>query len=121
MEHIVFGRDGESVAAQYLENLGYRIVERNFRLRTGEIDLIARFGDTIIFIEVKTRHSAKYGQPSEAVTWQKQGKILRTATAYLVRRGWMNSLCRVDVIEILYKKDGTYKLNHIINAFGLDR
>ncbi|MCW5203487.1 YraN family protein [Desulfobulbus sp. US2] len=77
------GRSGEALAAQYLEQQGYIILERNYRLRIGEVDIIARDGEYLVFIEVKTRRSTRFGSPFEAVDARKQQQIVKIASAYL--------------------------------------
>ena len=92
------GADYENKAAQYLETLGYRIVEKNFRCRFGEIDLIAKEGGYLVFIEVKYRAGTQTGEPQEAVDDRKQKKISRTAAWYCrTHRISMEQPCRFDV------------------------
>lgn len=76
------GTDYEQKAAQYLENLGYQVLEKNFRCKMGEIDLIAKDGEYLVFIEVKYRADGKMGQPQEAVDFRKQRKICKAASYY---------------------------------------
>jgi putative endonuclease len=106
------GRAGENRAVNYLKENGYKIAEKNFKTRIGEIDVIAEKDGIIIFIEVKTRSSNAFGEPSEAVNYVKQSKYVKVASEYLIRKGLVDSPCRFDVIEII---DG--KINHIDNAF----
>lgn len=114
------GAWGEDRAALYLRLRGYRIIERNFRCRQGEIDLIARKGDAVVFVEVKLRKNAEHGEAREFVTAAKQRRIVSAAELWL-----MKNRCelqpRFDVIEI-YAPDGTKTLrpqiNHLENAFG---
>lgn len=108
---------GEGQAARYLEKQGYKLVERNFRCKMGEIDLIAWHDGVLCFFEVKTRQSLSFGQPSEAVTRIKQKHIRRTAQVYLLSRNWTHVETRIDVIEILKYGDKTY-IHHIENAVG---
>lgn len=104
----------EQIAAVYLVDHGYKILERNFRCRSGEIDIIARDKKTVVFVEVKYRASAGYGSPLEAVTRQKQRKIIRVAQWYLHIHGYdMSADCRFDVVAI----EGT-EVTLIQNAFG---
>ena len=112
------GKQGETAAAQYLEAKGYDILTRNYRTRSGEIDLIAKQSTTIVFIEVKTRTSTEYGYPAEFVTYRKQQKLLKAALFYLhtVRQDF--SPARFDVIEVLSTPQGLTVKNHIVNAFG---
>lgn len=108
------GKLGEDLATKYLENKGYKILERNFEARQGEIDIIALDlkKEELVFIEVKTRASLRYGNPVEAVNQTKQKHIIQTIKYYLYNRHLENYYIRVDVIEIyLYKH--RYKVNHI--------
>jgi putative endonuclease len=106
------GADYESKACFYLEQKGYVILKRNYRTKTGEIDLIAKDGDCIVFIEVKYRVDAKYGYPREAVNRVKQRKIITTAKCFLKHTGSFNLCCRFDIVEILGEQ-----VNHLLNAF----
>lgn len=110
-----FGRRGEDAACAYLERHGYTVVARNYRCRWGEIDVIAVKGGTLAFVEVKTRHSLKFGTPGMAVTYAKQQKIRTTALHYLQQHGGYNSIS-FDVIEIL-ADGGKAKLRHLPNCF----
>ena len=95
------GEKGELLAKFYLEKKGYTILEQNFRTRYGEIDIIAKLQNEIIFFEVKTRSSTDHGLPCEAVNKAKQRKIRGVANYYLLTAGCDCSKCRIDVIEIL--------------------
>ncbi|MDE5548747.1 MAG: YraN family protein [Clostridia bacterium] len=106
------GIEGENLAVEYLKKSGYKILERNFSNRTGEIDIIAQDGKYIVFVEVKTRENTQFGMPIESVTIQKARKIIRTAECYLLYKKKQNSLCRFDVIEVLRGE-----VNHIKNAY----
>ena len=110
------GAWGEETAAGYLKAHGYRIIERNFSCRIGELDLIALDGDTIVFIEVKTRRSLVYGLPCESITETKKNHILRTIRYYVMVQGIKDRDLRVDVMEVL-SKDGSTYVHHIKNAF----
>ncbi|MBE5809251.1 MAG: YraN family protein, partial [Clostridiales bacterium] len=87
MNRRAMGAMGEARAAKALEDMGYAILAKNYRKRSGEIDLIAMQGDTLAFIEVKARTTARYGQPAEAVTPLKQRRIAETAMAYIAENG----------------------------------
>lgn len=103
----------EDMAAAYLIKRGFSIVDRNYRSRQGEIDIIAREGGYIVFIEVKFRKDGKKGAPEEAVDWKKQEKIRNTARYYLYSHGYGdNTPCRFDVISILGEE-----IHLIFNAF----
>ena len=95
------GNIGEEQVAKYLKDLGYKIVKRNFKTKLGEIDIIAKDGERIVFIEVKKKSSARFGMPREMVTLKKQNAIRKTAEFYLKINGCLNSATRFDVIEIL--------------------
>jgi putative endonuclease len=103
---------GEDLACEYLKNNGYKIIERNFTARQGEIDIIALDKDELVFIEVKTRTSIKYGKPAEAVDSKKQKHLTKTAEYYLYSRNLENEFVRIDIIEI-YIYNNKYKINHI--------
>lgn len=109
------GKIGEDIASDYLEKRGYFILERNFREKTGEIDIIAKRKKLIVFVEVKTRLNTKYGFPSEAVNTTKKRKIQRTSLIYLYKRGFRNVQTRYDIIEIIIEKEKFYRINHIRN------
>ncbi|MBP2646003.1 MAG: protein yraN [Firmicutes bacterium] len=114
----VSGLAGEKLAQEHLIQKGYKILEANYRTATGEIDIIAKTGRTLVFIEVKTRASNRYGNPAEAVTWYKQKKIIKTALWYLKQTAQVDAQVRFDVIEVWLSSAGVQtKLNHIINAF----
>ena len=109
------GKLGEDIATHYLKQKGYTILERNFECRQGEIDIIAIDKKEIVFVEVKTRTSNKYGIPSEAVNRIKQKHILQTIKYYLYIRNLSDEFIRIDIIEV-YIKDSIYKVNHIKQA-----
>jgi putative endonuclease len=94
------GKAGEDAAVQYLRRHGYRILERNYRCRFGEIDLIARDGSMLAFVEVKTRRSQTYGPAAAAVTFQKQRHLIRASQTYLMQKKKTGELCRFDVVTV---------------------
>ncbi len=99
MNQRMVGSAHEACAAEYLTGCGYRILERNFRCRAGEIDLIARDGEYLVFVEVKYRRDPSAGDPLEAVDRKKQRKISRTAAYYCLRAGYGETTpCRFDVV-----------------------
>lgn len=110
------GNLGENIATHYLKQKGYIILDRNFESRQGEIDIIALDKKEIVFIEVKTRTSNKFGTPSEAVNKIKQKHMLQTIKYYLYIRNLSEEFIRIDIIEV-YIKDNEYKVNHIKQAF----
>lgn len=110
------GDIGEQLAAEHLEKLGHKIRDRNYRNRTGEIDIVSVHGGYIVFTEVKARSSLLYGRPGESVNYRKVQKIRRVAEGYLQQNKLWNLQPRFDVIEIVFK-DGETEINHIENAF----
>lgn len=106
------GAKGEFDATAYLKKKKYKILEKNYKNKLGEIDIIAKDKDYLVFVEVKTRSSQFFGRPSEAVTPTKQHKVRMAAQFYLKDKKLYDQPCRFDVIEVL---DG--EINHIENAF----
>ncbi|MBI5047848.1 MAG: YraN family protein [Deltaproteobacteria bacterium] len=112
------GRQGEELAAAFLKQNGYRILENNFRCRYGEIDIIATEGKTLAFIEVKTKTNNKFGPPKLAVDFNKQRQLSKTATAYLIQKKLTNYPARFDVVGISIMENET-EIELIRNAFEL--
>ena len=94
------GKSGEDLAVAELERLGYAILARRYRTRHGEIDIVAGDGDTIVFVEVKTRTTAEFGAAAEALTFAKQRRLTSMAVDYLARNRLTNRPCRFDVVAI---------------------
>ena len=117
MNNKELGKWGEQVAAKFLKKSGFVIIERNYRCRLGEIDLITSAKDKLIFIEVKTRSSSRYGLPGESVNAKKQSKYFQIATYYVNYKKLYSFELRFDVIEIMRESDESYNINHIPNAF----
>lgn len=111
------GESGESMAAVFLKKRGCRILERNFRLKIGEIDIIAREGNTICFIEVKTRRTVAYGAPAESVGRSKRRKLSRMALAYLQSRKLGDTGARFDVVAITLSPGGQPCIEWLKDAF----
>jgi len=116
MDSHELGKAGQKAAEAFLKSKGYEIIDRNFHTRSGELDLVVRDGDYIVFVEVKARKSLEYGYPREAITRTKQKRILKTALAYLTQNHLHNSNIRFDVVEVLLQQGQTYA-SHIENAF----
>jgi putative endonuclease len=114
---IKLGAQGEDLAADYLTTQGYIILARNFRKKSGEIDIIARDGEWLVFIEVKTRTNLLFGQPYEAVTLKKQAQISRGALAYITINKLHNQAMRFDVISVLIQTNGKTEINHLPGCF----
>ncbi len=116
MNNYQIGKRGEFLAQRHLMEIGYEIIEVNYRCNIGEIDIIARKDKYIVFIEVKTRRSSKYGLPYESVSIHKQKTIRRVATYYLKVNGLTDRNCRFDVVSIEKKSLG-YICEVIQDAF----
>jgi len=112
------GQTGESLAAWYLKKNGYKIIEQNYRTPLGEIDIIAREKKIIVFVEVKSRRSVRFGNPKWAVTPQKQRKISRVALQYLKSTRQMNKSARFDVVAVSSNRDEP-QIEIVKNAFEL--
>ncbi len=118
-ENLLLGKTGEELAASLLKENGYKILARNFKTRIGEIDIIARDKDTISFVEVKTRHSDKFGLPQEAISSSKQRQISKAALVYLKDNNLLNKKARFDVVSILFSGKEP-KMDLIKDAFELE-
>ena len=114
---INLGAQGEDLATDYLKTKAFKILVRNYRQKTGEIDIIARDGECLVFIEVKTRTSLRFGQPYEAVTPKKQAQINRVALDYITRNKLHNQPMRFDVVSVLIQKNGKTDINHLPSCF----
>jgi TIGR00252 family protein len=112
-----FGNWGERLAANFLQNQGYRLIERNFRCPYGEIDLIAKEGPIWCFVEVKTRNSPSFGYGYDSVTRIKQKHIVKVAQYYLNKAGLYEDPARFDVVSIDFISTVDYKIQLIRNAF----
>jgi len=113
------GRQGEILARDYLARAGYTILEHNYRSRGGELDIIAEEGETLVFVEVKTRKDTAFGSPFEAVTTKKQRQMARVALEYLVRQGGQERPARFDVVAVTFAGT-TPRIELMRNAFGLE-
>jgi putative endonuclease len=118
------GRQGEEIAAGYLAGHGYSVSARNWRTRTGEIDIVARSGEWLVFVEVRTRRASRgattplLGAPEESVTPRKQLQLIAMAEAYLFELPW-DGPWRIDVIALEVRGDGSVaRLNHLQDAVG---
>ena len=113
---------GESLAVEHLKARGCKVLARNYRAGRGEIDLIVKDGQFIVFVEVKTRRSLKFGVPQAAVTQQKQRQISKIALTYLQSKNLWDVPCRFDVIGIhLSYQYELLRLEHIESAFDFQR
>jgi len=112
------GRQGETLAAEYLQQQGYEILQRNYRWAHGEIDIIASKHDTLIFVEVKAAQQAEFGSPASWVDERKQKQIGKAAQHYLFEHEIQNVDCRFDVIALTAVR-GEWQIEHIESAFWL--
>lgn len=113
----VIGAEGERAAAEFLEARGYRILDRNYRTRLGELDLVADEGGTLVFVEVKVRRNDRFGGPAAAITPAKQARIARLAQQYVVSRRLGGRPCRFDVVLIRGADPGTRRIELLPGAF----
>ena len=107
------GREGEQVAAEYLERVGLRVLDRNWRCAEGEIDIVAAERQVMVVCEVKTRSSTRFGTPLEVVTRHKQARLRRLAMRWLVAHGVLFDEVRIDVIGLIRDKAGHYEIEHV--------
>jgi len=115
------GYQGEEIASAFLTARGYRILERNFRCKGGEVDIIVREprDKCLVFVEVKARRNLSYGVPQLAVTPFKQRQISKAALTWIARHNQHDQNARFDVIAILLDSGGRHTVEHIVNAFEL--
>ena len=111
------GRRGEQLAAIFLKKQRHRVVARNYTCSVGEIDLITLDGDTVVFVEVKTRTSRELAAPQDAVNRRKQRKIIRVAQFFIQQTGSQERACRFDIIAVTINDDGQPEIEHFANAF----
>ena len=113
------GRRGEEEAVRYLRSRGYHILARGFRISRGEVDIIARQGETIVFVEVRTRGRTKFGLPLESVREPKQKQVRKIALAYLHRNRLPEerTACRFDILSVVWGEGRAPAFTHIENAF----
>lgn len=112
------GKEGELIASKYLENLGYEIIEMNYQYGHGEIDIIAKDKNEIVFVEVKTRKSLLFGSPEFAFTKSKINQVKKIAYSYLIEKQLENISARIDAVAILILKDAEPIINHYKNITG---
>lgn len=109
--HVV-GEQGEDFAVKYLKKKKYKVIERNFSCKFGEIDIVATDGDFVVFVEVKSRADESFGKPREAVNWRKQQTIVKCANYWLYKNDQFGAPVRFDVIEVL-----AGEITHLVDAF----
>lgn len=118
LDRITVGRKGEEKACEFLLDNSFRIIEKNYRCRLGEIDIIGWDGDDLVFVEVRARSSVSFASPEETVGLRKQQKIRRLAAHYLARKFGREVNCRFDVVAIIFDREGNdLRINHYKGAF----
>ena len=113
------GAEGETLACRHLQDQGYRILARNFRCRSGEIDVVARHCDVTVFVEVKDRRGRSHGEGHESVTFGKRRRVVRAARLYAATHGLSEAPIRFDVVSI-ERDPGGDRIRHDVGAFDSD-
>lgn len=114
------GASGEELACRHLRAQGYEILARNYRCRSGEVDVVAREGPATVFVEVKERHGARHGEGHEAVTFGKRRRLVRAARLFAASRGLSETPLRFDVISIDWSDAPSPRIRHDRAAFDAD-
>jgi putative endonuclease len=113
------GKRGEDLACAELEKRGYVIVDRRFRTRCGELDIVARDGGVLVFVEVRARSGCNFGTPFESVTWKKRQRLSRMAVSYLCAKRLAGVACRFDVVSVV-EEHGTQTIELMRGAFDME-
>lgn len=116
MANVLLGKTGEQFAKRFLTQRGYKILQTNYRCHYGEIDIVCQDGETVVFVEVKTRTSEKFGTPAAAVTRRKQKRLQRAAWVYLVTNNLESQPVRFDVLTLSFLSAHP-EIEHLIGAF----
>ena len=111
------GQAAEAAAAEFLARAGLRVLERNVRFALGELDLVCRDGDAVVFVEVKCRQARWGDAPAAAVSWHKRRRLVQLAQLYLKTRGLTEARCRFDVVAVTEDGDGQLGIRHLPGAF----
>lgn len=117
-EHLRRGALGETAAKSHLKQAGLKFLTANFKDRHGEIDLIFRDGEELVFVEVKTRSSEEWTRPADAVDRDKQRRLVRTSETYLAKLGHPDIPWRYDIVEVLLSDGRLHEIRHLPNEFG---
>lgn len=118
-QNLFLGKSGEKTAADFLKENGYKILSQNYKTKLGEVDIVAKDRDTFCFVEVKTRHSDKFGLPLEAVNSAKKRQVSKAALNFLKTNNLLDKKARFDVVSVVCADDKP-KVDLIKNAFELD-
>lgn len=105
----ISGIKGEELAVSHLRKNGYKIIERNFRAKAGEVDIIAQDGDTLVFVEVKARSTNEFGSPLEAITYRKLKSLIKTAQFYKIKNPKLSESMRIDAVAITLDGENNLK------------
>lgn len=114
------GRQGEDAACAFLQRLGFLIIERNVLFRFGEIDIVAKEGEVLVFVEVRSRTDARFGDPKATVSYRKQQRLWKAAQAYLKRLEPNVPFCRFDVVSLIGYDPVQVHIEHVRNAFQME-
>ena len=114
------GEAGENLACRHLEQKGFEILDRNFRCRSGEVDVVAREGTSTVFVEVKERHTQSHGDPYESVTFGKRRRLIRAARIYAATHGLTEQPIRFDVVSVSWTGGTGPEIRHDPDAFDSD-
>ena len=117
-EKDVLGRAGEKAAADFLREKGYKILQQNYLLPDGEIDIVAQDGQTLVIVEVKTRKSNNFGKPYEAITEMKQRRMLKLAKQFMYRFSVLRLQVRFDVVSVTGPTSEDFEIEHFAEAFN---
>ena len=115
------GRRGERLAERFLKKQGLKTVARRYNTRAGEIDLVMRAGQTVVFVEVKTRADRVFADPQDAVNAEKRRRLLKAVRWFLRERGWEDEPCRFDVVAVTLPPAGKAEIEHFPEAFFPER
>lgn len=118
--HLEIGRQGEDAAAEHLLAKGLRVLERNVVLGRLELDLVCEDGDTLVFVEVKTRAEGSLAAPADGLTAQKRSRLVRAVQCYLSRHALWDRPCRLDLVSVLFRAGAVAGIEHVENAFTAD-
>lgn len=118
-EKLELGRKGEDATADFLKQKGYKIIQRNYKNKLGEIDIIAKDRKTLCFVEVKTRTNFRFGYPQEAVTRHKQKQLNKVALSYLKQYNLLNTPARFDIASVIFNNQNKFEIKIIKDAFSL--
>ena len=105
MDRKELGQRAEDLACEYLSNQGLTVVERNYYIRGGELDIVALDGEMVVFVEVRSKSSQQYGLPEETISVKKRQFLYRAAEQYLTKNEWLERNCRFDVISVLFEAE----------------